>query len=80
MRRDLKAACVKPSSYDIKSQQRKLNSFVKIIITYANMKPWIRTHLRAFINDKKNEKLNQKLDVIDNKIRVKLSILSCINF
>jgi hypothetical protein len=80
MRRDLKAACVKPSSHDIKSQQRKLNSFVKIIITYANMKPWIRTHLRAFINDKKNEKLNQKLDVIDNKIRVKLSILSCINF
>jgi len=29
MHRDLKAACAKPSSYDIKSQQRKLNSFVK---------------------------------------------------
>ena len=29
MHRDLKAACVLPSAYDLKSQQRKLNSFVK---------------------------------------------------
>ena len=36
MHRDLKAACAKPSSYDIKSQQRKLNSFVK---EYNNIRP-----------------------------------------
>lgn len=29
MHRDLKAACAAPSAYDLKSQQRKLNSFVK---------------------------------------------------
>ena len=29
MHRDLKAACAKPSSYDIKSQQSKLRAFVK---------------------------------------------------
>ena len=29
MHRDLKAACALPSSYDLKSQQRKLNKFVK---------------------------------------------------
>jgi len=36
MHRDLKAACAKPSSYDIKSQQRILNSFVK---EYNNIRP-----------------------------------------
>jgi transposase InsO family protein len=36
MHRDLKAACAKPSSYDIKSQQRKLNSFVR---EYNNIRP-----------------------------------------
>lgn len=29
MHRDLKAACAKPSSFNLKSQQRKLNSFIK---------------------------------------------------
>ena len=29
MHRDLKAACVKPAAYDLKSQQRLLNKFVK---------------------------------------------------
>lgn len=29
MHRDLKAACAKPAAFDMKSQQRKLNSFVK---------------------------------------------------
>ena len=29
MHRDLKAACVRPSAYDLKSQQRKLNHFIK---------------------------------------------------
>ena len=29
MHRDLKAICAKPSSYDLRSQQRKLNQFVK---------------------------------------------------
>ncbi len=29
MHRDLKAACAKPSAYDLKAQQRRLNRFVK---------------------------------------------------
>lgn len=36
MHRDLKAACACPSSYDLKSQQRKLNSFVR---EYNDIRP-----------------------------------------
>lgn len=36
MHRDLKAACAAPSSYDLKSQQRRLNSFVR---EYNNIRP-----------------------------------------
>jgi len=36
MHRDLKAACAKPSAFDLKSQQRKLNAFVK---QYNNIRP-----------------------------------------
>ena len=36
MHRDLKAACAKPSSYDLKAQQRRLNSFVK---EYNHIRP-----------------------------------------
>jgi transposase InsO family protein/transposase-like protein len=36
MHRDLKAACAKPSSYDLKAQQRSLNHFVK---EYNNIRP-----------------------------------------
>ncbi len=36
MHRDLKAACAKPSAYDLKAQQRRLNHFVK---EYNNMRP-----------------------------------------
>jgi len=36
MHRDLKAACAKPSAYDLKAQQRRLNKFVK---EYNNIRP-----------------------------------------
>lgn len=36
MHRDLKAACAKPSAYDLKAQQRRLNHFVK---EYNNVRP-----------------------------------------
>ena len=36
MHRDLKAACAKPSSFDLKAQQRRLNHFVK---EYNNIRP-----------------------------------------
>ncbi|MFI8606713.1 transposase [Cellulophaga sp. HaHa_2_95] len=36
MHRDLKAACAKPSAYDLKAQQRRLNHFVK---QYNNVRP-----------------------------------------
>ncbi len=36
MHRDLKAACAKPSSYDLKAQQRRLNHFVK---EYNHIRP-----------------------------------------
>ena len=36
MHRDLKAECAKPSSYDFKSQQRRLNTFLK---QYNNIRP-----------------------------------------
>jgi len=36
LHRDLKAACVNPSAYDLKAQQRRLNSFVK---EYNNLRP-----------------------------------------
>ena len=36
MHRDLKAACAKPSAFDLKAQQRRLNNFVK---QYNNIRP-----------------------------------------
>ena len=36
MHRDLKAACAKPSAYDLKAQQRRLNRFVK---EYNHVRP-----------------------------------------
>ena len=36
MHRDLKAACAKPSAYDMKAQQRRLNAFVK---EYNHVRP-----------------------------------------
>ncbi len=36
MHRDLKASCAKPSAYDLKAQQRRLNHFVK---EYNNIRP-----------------------------------------
>ena len=36
MHRDLKAACAKPSAYDLKAQQRRLNHFVK---EFNNIRP-----------------------------------------
>jgi transposase InsO family protein len=36
MHRDLKAACTKPSAYDLKAQQRRLNKFVK---EYNHIRP-----------------------------------------
>jgi hypothetical protein len=36
MHRDLKAACAKPSAYDLKAQQRRLNHFVK---EYNHIRP-----------------------------------------
>ena len=36
MHRDLKAACAKPSAYDLKAQQRRLNQFVK---EYNHVRP-----------------------------------------
>jgi transposase InsO family protein len=36
MHKDLKAACAKPSAYDLKAQQRRLNLFVK---EYNNIRP-----------------------------------------
>lgn len=36
MHRDLKAACAKPSAFDLKAQQRRLNHFVK---EYNNIRP-----------------------------------------
>ena len=36
MHRDLKASCAKPSAFDMKAQQRRLNAFVK---EYTNMRP-----------------------------------------
>jgi len=36
MHRDLKAACAKPSSFDLKAQQRSLNRFIK---EYNHIRP-----------------------------------------
>ena len=36
MHRDLKASCAKPSAFDMKAQQRRLNAFVK---EYNNLRP-----------------------------------------
>ena len=44
MHRDLRASCAKPSAFDMKDQQRRLNAFVK---EYTNMRPHEALEMRA---------------------------------
>ena len=47
MHRDLKAACAQPSSFDLRSQQRKLNSFVK---EYNTIRPHEALNMETPLN------------------------------
>jgi transposase InsO family protein len=44
MHRDLKAACAKPSAYDLKAQQRRLTHFVK---EYNHIRPQEALNMRT---------------------------------
>jgi hypothetical protein len=64
MHRDLKAACAKPSAYDLKAQQRRLNHFVK---EYNHIRPHEALDMKtpAFSHDFSNRPYPEKIPNFD---------------
>lgn len=64
MHRDLKAACAKPSAYDLKAQQRKLNKFVK---EYNHVRPHEALDMKtpAEIHDFSTRPFTEKISNFD---------------
>ena len=64
MHRDLKAACAKPSAYDLKAQQRRLNHFVK---EYNHIRPHeaLGMETPASVHDFKTRPFPEKITNFD---------------
>jgi transposase InsO family protein len=60
MHRDLKAACASPSAYDLRSQQRRLNSFVK---EYNSIRPHeaLGMETPAYVHEFSNRPFPEKI-------------------
>jgi transposase InsO family protein len=64
MHRDLKAACAKPSAYDLKAQQRRLNRFVK---EYNHVRPHeaLEMNTPASVHDFKTRPYPERIPKFD---------------
>ena len=64
MHRDLKAACAKPSAYDLKAQQRRLNLFVK---EYNHVRPHEALEMKtpASVHDFKTRPFPERIPNFD---------------
>jgi transposase InsO family protein len=71
MHRDLKAACAKPSAYDLKAQQRRLNSFVK---EYNHIRPHEALNMKtpAFVHDFSTRPFPEKIPNFDYNSTMKI--------
>jgi len=71
MHRDLKAACANPSAYDLKSQQRRLNHFVK---EYNHIRPHEALDMRtpASIHDFSTRPFPEKISHYDYNFNYKV--------
>lgn len=68
MHRDLKVYCAKPSSYDLKTKQRRLNCFVK---EYYNIRPYESLDMKTpatIHNFQQDHSLKKHLILIMSKI------------
>jgi len=71
MHRDLKAACAKPSAYDLKAQQRRLNHFVK---EYNNIRPHeaLAMETPASVHNFSNRPFPEKIPKFDYNSNLKI--------
>lgn len=71
MHRDLKAACAKPSAYDLKAQQRRLNHFVK---EYNHIRPHEALDMKtpAAVHDFETRPYPEKIPHFDYDINYKV--------
>ncbi len=71
MHRDLKAACAKPSAYDLKAQQRRLNHFVK---EYNHIRPHEALDMKtpADIHDFSTRPFPEKISNFDYDSKYKI--------
>jgi len=71
MHRDLKAACAKPSAFDLKAQQRSLNRFVK---EYNNIRPHEALNMEtpATIHNFSNRPFPEKISNFDYQPQMKV--------
>lgn len=71
MHRDLKAACAKPSAYDLKAQQRRLNHFVK---EYNHVRPHEALDMKtpAAVHDFSNRPFPEKIEHFDYEPNMKV--------
>jgi transposase InsO family protein len=71
MHRDLKDACANPSAYDLKSQQRRLNHFVK---EYNHIRPHEALDMKtpASIHDFSTRPFNEKISHYDYNFNYKV--------
>ena len=71
MHRDLKAACAKPSAYDMKAQQRRLNRFVK---EYNHIRPHeaLEMETPASVHNFKTRPFPEKITNFDYETQMKV--------
>jgi hypothetical protein len=71
MHRDLKAACAKPSAYDMKAQQRRLNAFVK---DYNHVRPHESLDMEtpASIHNFSNRPFLERIPKFEYKAKMKI--------
>ena len=76
MHRDLKAACAKPSAFDLKAQQRKLNHFVK---EYNNVRPHEALNMKtpAVVHDYSTKIFPEKIANFDYNPKYKTLKVLC---
>ena len=71
MHRDLKAACAKPSAYDLKAQQRRLNHFLK---EYNHIRPHEALNMKtpASVHNFSTRPFPEKIPTFDYHPRYKV--------
>ena len=70
--RDLKAACAKPSGYDLKAQQRRLNQFVKNIYNHISKHEALGMETPASVHQFSIRPFNERIKLFDSNSKFKI--------